>query len=199
MDPLVTGRSFPSDQLANSTVPVTFELEDADFVNAIYYSELRDFDKSVKGALKGVDDIAYKKERIAFLAERISRRDNHLHASPGHIAHGRSKQIIIIIDNADQRTLAVQQEAFLIAQELAATRNLLVFVALRPSTFYQSKMTGALSGYQPRVLTIAPPPADGVLRQRITFAVRVAEGKIWPAALSGIRLRVQSIISERDA
>jgi GTPase SAR1 family protein len=170
-------------------------VEDADFVNAIYYSELRDFDKGVKGALKGIDDIAYKKERIAFLAEKISRRDSHLHASLGHLAHGRSKQIILIIDNADQRTFAVQQEAFLIAQELAATRNLLVFVALRPSTFYQSKMTGALSGYQPRVLTIAPPPADEVLRQRITFAVRVAEGKIAPTALSGIQLRVKSIIS----
>jgi hypothetical protein len=83
----------------------------------------------------------------------------------------------------------------LIAQELAATRNLLVFVALRPSTFYQSKMTGALSGYQPRVLTIAPPPADEVLRRRITFAVRIAEGKIAPTALSGIQLRVKSIIS----
>jgi hypothetical protein len=115
------------------------------------------------------------------------------------LSHGRSKQIILIIDNADQRTFAVQQEAFLIAQELAATRNLLVFVALRPSTFYQSKMSGALSGYQPRVLTIAPPPADEVLRQRITFAVRVAEGKISPAALSGIRLRVQSIISFLNA
>ena len=174
-------------------------IEDADFVNAIYYSELRDFDKTVKGALKGIDEIAYKRERIAFLAEKINRRDSHLHASLGHLAHGRSKQIILIIDNADQRTFAVQQEAFLIAQELAATRNLLVFVALRPSTFYQSKITGALAGYQPRVLTIAPPPADEVLRQRITFAVRVAEGKIAPTALSGIRLRVTSIISFLNA
>jgi hypothetical protein len=33
-------------------------IEDADFVNAIYYSELRDFDKSVKGALKDIDEIA---------------------------------------------------------------------------------------------------------------------------------------------
>lgn len=171
------------------------DIEDADFVNAIYYEELRDFDKSVKGALKNVDEIAYKKERIGFLTEKVNRRDNHLHASLGHLAHGRSKQIILIIDNADQRTFPVQQEAFLIAQELAATRNLLVFVALRPSTFYQSKMTGALSGYQPRVLTIAPPPADEVLRRRMTFAVRVAEGKIAPSALSGIRLQVTSIIS----
>jgi hypothetical protein len=91
---------------------------------------------------------AYTKERIAFLSEKVSRKDSHLHASLGHLAHGRDKQIILVIDNADQRSFDVQQEAFLIAQELAATRNLLVFVALRPSTFYTSKMTGALAGYK---------------------------------------------------
>jgi len=119
------------------------------------------------------------------LTEKVSRKDNHLQASLGHIAHGREKQIILVIDNADQRSFEVQQEAFLIAQELAATRNLLAFVALRPSTFHTSKMTGALAGYQNRVLTIAPPPE--VLLRRLTFAVRVAEGKISPAALSGIQ------------
>ena len=175
------------------------DIQSETFVNAIYYSELRDFDQSVKGALKDIDNIAYAKERIAFLAEKVSRKDNHLQASLGHIAHGREKQIILVIDNADQRSFEVQQEAFLIAQELAATRNLLVFVALRPSTFYTSKMTGAFAGYQNRVLTIAPPPADEVLQRRITFALRVAEGKIAPAALSGIRLRLKGIVSFLNA
>src|SRR5262249_12343273 len=132
---------------------------------------------------------------IAFLTEKIDRRDSHLHASLAHLSHGRDKQIILVIDNADQRSFEVQQEAFLIAQELAATRNLLVFVALRPSTFYQSKMVGAFSGYQNRVLTIAPPPADEVLQQRIAFALRVAEGKTGPASLSGIRLQLRGIVS----
>ena len=98
------------------------------------------------------------------------------------------------MDNTDQRSFATQQEAFLIAQELASSRHLLVFIALRPSTFFQSKLTGALSGYQNRVLTISPPPADEVLRKRITFAVRVAEGKIAPAALEGVYLNIQSIV-----
>ncbi len=80
-----------------------------------------------------------------------------------------------------------------IAQELAASRNLLVFVALRPSTFYLSKTTGALSAYQNKILTIAPPPADEVVQKRLIFALRVAEGKIEPAALSGIRLNLGSV------
>ncbi len=175
------------------------DIEDMDFVRSIYYEELRDFDRSVSGALKQIDSTAYEREKIAFLDEKIKRRDGHLHASLGHLAKGQNKQIILVIDNADQRSFEVQQEAFLIAQEFAATRNLLVFVALRPSTFHQSKMTGALSGYQNKVLTIAPPPADEVLRRRITFAVRVAEGKIAPPLLAGIRLQVKGIIYFLDA
>jgi GTPase SAR1 family protein/predicted type IV restriction endonuclease len=171
------------------------DIESADFVNSIYYREIRDFDRSVRGALKTVDEAAYLREKISFLSELVGRRDNHLQAALGHLARGRGKKIILVVDNADQRSFATQQEAFLIAQELAATRNLLVFVALRPSTFYQSKTTGALSGYQNKLLTIFPPPADEVVQRRLTFAVRVAEGKVEPAAMAGIRLQLGSVVS----
>jgi hypothetical protein len=148
----------------------------------------------VYGGLKEIDHAGYERERVRFLSEKLAQRDRHLQAALGHLAQGRKKQIILVIDNADQRDFGTQQEAFLIAQELAASRNLLVFVALRPSTFFQSKLTGALSGYQSRVLTIAPPPADEVLMKRVSFALRVAEGKIAPEALSGIRLHLNSIV-----
>jgi GTPase SAR1 family protein len=159
------------------------DINSAEFANAIYHSDLVDFDKSVKGALKGIDDMAYQRERVTFLSGKIDMHDKHLQASLGHLARGRNKQIILVLDNADQRTFEVQQETFLIAQELAASRNLLVFVALRPSTFYLSKTTGALSAYQNKILTIAPPPADEVVQKRLVFAGRVAEGKVAPAGV----------------
>jgi GTPase SAR1 family protein len=171
------------------------DINSIDFVNAIYHRDLVDFDNSVKGSLKGIDDVAYQRERIAFLSGKIDMYDKHLQASLGHLARGRNKQIILVLDNADQRTFEVQQETFLIAQELAASRNLLVFVALRPSTFYLSKTTGALSAYQNKILTIAPPPADEVVQKRLVFAVRVAEGKVAPAELEGIRLHSGSVVS----
>jgi hypothetical protein len=135
-----------------------------------------------------------KKSLINFLVSKTVQRDTHLQASFEYLARHENKQILLVIDNSDQRSFETQQEAFLIAQELASSRNLLVFVALRPSTFFQSKLTGALSGYQNRLLTILPPPADEVLRKRITFAMRVAEGKAAPKALEGIRLNIKSIV-----
>ena len=171
------------------------DIDSNDFANAVHHAAMKRFDRSVKGALKDVDPGAYQRERIAHLSELVGRRDSHLHAALGHLSKGRGKQIILVMDNADQRSLAVQQEAFLIAQELAATRNLLVFVALRPSTFYSSKTTGALSGYQNKILTISPPPADEVIQRRLTFALRVAQGKVAPAALEGIRLQLGSVVA----
>jgi GTPase SAR1 family protein len=171
------------------------DIEELEFVETIYHFELIAFDKSVKGALKKTNPEAYEEARINFLVEKTEQRDHHLHASLGHLARGRKKQIILILDNGDQRTFDVQQEAFLIGQELAATRNLLVFVALRPSTFYLSKATGALSGYQNRLLTISPPPADEVIERRLTFAVRIAEGHIEPGFLAGIQLHFGNVVA----
>lgn len=175
------------------------DINSATFANAVYYQELNDFDNGVQGALKDIDPLAYKKAKIDFLKRLVDQRDTHLHASLGHLSKGRRKQIVVVIDNADQRRFAIQQEAFLIAQELAATRNLHVFVALRPSTFYQSKTTGALSAYQNKIFTISPPPADEVIQRRLAFAVRVAEGKVAPAALEDIRLHLGRVVAFLNA
>ena len=170
------------------------DIGSAEFAASVHHEEMRRFDKSVRGRLKTIDPDAHQRERIEYLSELVSRTSNHLQASIGHLSRGRGKRIILVIDNADQRSIGVQQEAFLIAQELAATRNLLVFVALRPSTFHASKTTGALSAYQNKVFTISPPPADEVVLRRLGFAVRVAEGKVAPASLTGIRLQLGSVI-----
>lgn len=170
------------------------DINDADFVRSIYNDELRRFDNSISGESKSTDIKAYELDVRKFLLEKTQRRDAHLHRSLGHIAKGRKERIVLIIDNADQRNFDIQQDAFLIAQEFAAKRSVFVFVALRPSTFYLSKMTGALSAYQNKILTISPPPADKVIQKRLTFALRVAEGKAAPNALDGIKLKLGSLV-----
>src|SRR3546814_7426520 len=72
---------------------------------------------------------------------------------------------------------------------------MLVFVSLRPSTFYLSKTTGSLAAYQNKILTISPPPADEVVQRRILFALRVAQGQVAPAALPDIRLQLGNVVS----
>ncbi|KPU61986.1 hypothetical protein AN403_6143 [Pseudomonas fluorescens] len=112
------------------------DINTAAFANAIYHKDLLDFDATVNGALKESNPQQYSLDRAKFLSGKIDKKDMHLQASLGHLSRGRGKQIILVLDNADQRSFDVQQETFLIAQEFASSRNLSVFVALRPSTFY---------------------------------------------------------------
>ena len=183
--------AIPECLLSNYSI----DIDSADFVNAIYHEELKRFDNGIDGRLAEDDPKEYRKLRREFLRAKIQRRDAHLINALAHISHGQKRRLILVIDNADQRSFEIQQEAFLIAQELAATRSLHVFIALRPSTFYLSKLSGTLAAYQNKILTISPPPADEVIQKRLTFALRVAEGKAAPAALEGVRLNLTSIVS----
>ena len=164
------------------------------FAQKLYEQELLDFDDSVDGQLRDIDPSDYAKAKISFLSSLVNDKSSHLMNSLSYIVKTLNRQIMIVLDNADQRTFETQQEAFLVAQELASSRTMMVFVALRPATFYASKLGGALSGYKNEVLTISPPPADEVIRKRITFALRVAEGRIAPAALEGVNLNLTNIV-----
>ncbi len=151
-------------------------IESESFAKSAHFQRLRDFDDGPNGSLRALEPVRYELRKIDHLNALIGDRAAHLQSSLAHLCHGQKKQIIIIIDNADQRSFDTQQQAFLISQELAASGSCIVFVALRPSTFYESKKRGALSGYQNKIFAISPPPADEVVQRRLQFAIRVAEG-----------------------
>jgi hypothetical protein len=100
----------------------------------------------------------------------INDKPEHLRRSVEHVARGRKRQIIIIIDNADQRALDVQQAAFIVSQEFSRNWNAVVFITARPQTFFQSKRAGALAAYPHKVFTILPPRPELVIEKRLIFA-----------------------------
>ena len=112
---------------------------------------------------------AYKSKELDELGERIRQREAHLRRSLEELSTTRRQQVIVVLDNVDQRPADFQEEAFLVAQTLAATWPGTVFVTLRPETFYQSRKEGTLTAYQPRVFTIPPPRIDRVLAKRIEY------------------------------
>jgi len=189
-------RNFVLDEISRVFVEQYFvDIFSHNFVKSIYFSEIRQFDNSPSGQLKEIDEKEYRKERIAFLNRKTANKAQHVLQSLGHLCHGQQKQILLVLDNADQRDFQTQQKTFLIAQEIAAGGSSLVFLALRPSTFFESKKRGALSGYQNRVFSISPPPADEVVQRRLTFALRIAEGKQHFETLKNIRFRLDRIVA----
>lgn len=170
------------------------DIRSLDFAEAIYQEELIEFDDSPKGQYKDRLPDDYLRAKVSFIGSLIEEQDRHLIKALKYISGVKKKLIIMVIDNADQRNFEVQQQAFLIAQELASSDSGLVFVALRPSTYFESKSKGAMSAYKNKVLTISPPPADEVIQRRLAFALRVAEGKEDHSKLSGIRLHLESVV-----
>ena len=71
----------------------------------------------------------------------------------------------------------------------------MTFIALRPETFYQSKMRGrALSGYSQKVFTIFPPRIEQVIEKRLQFSLKVAQGKTRIKYLNNVSLDLSNIV-----
>lgn len=156
------------------------------FVRGVYDLELIRFSKGIYGDLKIVDPSSYLNKELQFLEEKLSSKENHIKNCLEHISKGWKRQIILFMDNVDQREEHVQEQAFLIANEIAVHWPVVVFLTLRPSTYYKSKKEGALTGYHPKAFTISPPRADEVITKRLNFAIKIAKGEVETKTLSGV-------------
>jgi GTPase SAR1 family protein len=169
------------------------DVREASFVRGVYDSEIKRFENGIFAGLKSSDPSLYTVKLMEFLEKKMQSVDMHLKSSIEHIAKGRKKQIVIALDNADQRNTNIQQEAFIIAQNFSKEWQAVVFVTVRPHTFFQSKKSGTLAAYPPRVFTILPPRVDQVIERRLKFALDVAEGKIQIPHLGNIQLNLVNI------
>ncbi len=162
------------------------DVEGDDFVRHCYFKDLETFKNSVyvKRLYETNNSEAISKE-ILFLTEKLEDQAEHLRRSLIHLAKGQNKQIVIFVDNCDQRNDPDQELAFLIANEFASNWPALVFLTLRPETFHRAKKEeGALSGYHTKAFTIAPPRIDDVLSKRLVFARKITQGEIKLSILS---------------
>lgn len=148
------------------------------FVQGVYNYELQEFREGIYGYLYDLNIDKYREKEAEYLEGFVSNIGSHLERSFRHLVRGRNKQIIIFLDNADQRDDDVQQQAFLIAEEFAKRWDCTVFVALRPETYHRSQRGGALSGYHARAFTILPPRIDLVINKRVDYALMQLQGDI---------------------
>ena len=154
---------------------------------------MRDFDNGILSSLRTSDEVEWRRRRLTFIAGLLGQREEHLRRAIEHFGTLSRKQVIIVLDNADQRNLQVQQEAFLISQELASHWSSTVFLALRPQTFHASKRSGTISAYPPKVFVVPPPKLEDVIEKRLLFALKIAEGKLPVQGIAGLTLFVDSL------
>lgn len=156
------------------------DINEDNFVRHAYFIELENFKKGVTvKRLYEIAPIQAVEKEIEFLTGLIKDDTEHLKKSLEYIYKNQKKQIIIFVDNCDQRNDTDQETAFLVAQELASEWSAIVFVCLRPETFHRTKKkAGALSGYHPKAFTIAPPRIDDVINKRLSFAQKITRGEV---------------------
>jgi predicted type IV restriction endonuclease len=187
-------RKFVVDELERQLyAKYQVDIYEHNFVRAVYDLEVKRFRSSFKAIFYKSNRAKLDDQMAARIDELINDKSEHLRRSLQHVARGRQRQIVIIIDNADQRAIEVQQAAFIIAHEFAQNWDALVFIPVRPQTFFQSKRAGTLAAYPHKVFTILPPRPELVIEKRLIFALKVAEGRIAPDALQGVRLMLGSM------
>jgi len=169
------------------------DVGERNLVRGVYHGDLERFSKSIHSDLKSIDPDLYREKEIAFLEECQKDKPEHIRRCLEHIVHGRKQQVVVFVDNADQRDEVIQQKTFLICQELAKHWPATVFVTLRPETFHRSIRSGALSGYQPKEFFIAPPRIDRVIEKRLAFALRIANGEIPVSHIPDVGLKLGNL------
>jgi hypothetical protein len=174
------------------------DIDADDFMRGTYHKEVRRFAGGVNAALKELDLGEFKKREIDLLVSLASHPETHLGRSLEHLVTLRKEQIIIVLDNIDQRSREDQEQTFLVAQTMAQNWPCTVFVTLRPETFNASRIRGTLSGYQPRAFVIDPPRVERMVAQRFKYGQQKyeIEGRLpqwmgWTAESQDLRVYLE--------
>jgi len=149
------------------------DIEERNFVHGVLHRAIESFGKGIYCDIKETNPAEFRQKQVEFIAEKLRDRDSYLRSCLNHIEKGHKKQIVIFLDNVDQRSYEFQDQAFLIAESIAENWPGTVFISIRPETFYRSKISGTISAYHPRAFTIAPPRVDEVVNKRLIYGLEL--------------------------
>lgn len=146
------------------------DIEEASFIRSVYNRELNAFLRGIWGELEETDPAEYSRRRVEMLGQKTGDVMEHARRSLEHIQASSGINFVIVLDNVDQHQPSFQEQIFKAGHALAETWPCAVFMSLRPDTFHESRRSGVLAAYQPRVFTVSPPRSDLVITKRLQYA-----------------------------
>lgn len=162
-------------------------------VRGALHSQLQRFTTSTRYKLSE-DTNSRAKEEKAFIQEQIKDHHAYFKSVIRHLKRGRKKSIALFFDNLDRRDASIQEAAFLKASAIARDWECVVFMCLRPSTFYASLKKGLLDSLAPKTFTVGSPDLALILKRRFKFAEELAKGDIdTPILQDAIKNRAVAI------
>jgi hypothetical protein len=156
------------------------DINEDSFVRAALRSELQRFKKTPQAKAYEADEKGYRTAELGRINIIQENQHEYLRHVFQHLKHARNISVAIFLDNLDRRDDPIQEEAFLRASAMSRDWACLVFVCLRPSTFYRSKESGVLDSVAPKVIAIASPKTGVLLKKRFLYAQDLANGELPP-------------------
>ena len=192
--------SFITAELTEQLIEIHgIDIYERNFVRGVLHNDLTRFENGIWGDVKETAPETYRKKEIEFIEEKQGNIDQYMKLCLNHIQKGRRKQIVIFLDNVDQRPYEFQESVFLIGQSMAEHWPVTVFISIRPETFYRSRLTGALQAYHQRAFTISPPRVDEVVTKRLRYGINLLKTGIQLQFSANVTLKAQSLADYLEA
>lgn len=147
------------------------------FVRGVLHGELMRLRRTPEGQAYQGNPEKFREYELGEIQRLLADRHTYFIRVFHHLKKGRKHSLALFLDNLDRRDPALQEEAFLKASALARDWACLVFVSLRPDTFYRSREKGVLDTIAPLTFTVSHPDLSLVLKRRFAYAKEIAEGK----------------------
>ena len=108
------------------------------------------------------------------LNQLVSSWKNDKHYCAGRLAKywsSRGRGIIVVVDNTDQYSGALQDFCFTTSQQIADHLGCIALISMREERFYNSKIHGVLDAFQNAGFHISSPKPAEVFRKRLRYTI----------------------------
>lgn len=176
----------------------TLELHKLTALKRIYQKEIRQNNESIWLYAQDKEEI-YSPLLSMFLSEKLNDHTKHLEYLNNYLIRDRRKRIIVVIDNADQYPIKIQEQIFLFAHSLSRTSNCGIIFSLREGYYYKWRNKTPFDAYESNVYHITAPKYSEVLLKRIDFTLshlNNLEGTSNSVTRTGLKIEMsnQSVI-----
>lgn len=163
-----------------------------EIVKGVLDLELKRYRRSARFTSLNGDSLLEKADESKFIQENISNKHQYFKRLFQHIKRGQKKSISVFFDNLDRRGSDIQEAAYLKASSIARDWECVVFICLRPDTYYESLKHGLLDSLAPKTFTIGPPDLKLVLKRRFDYARKISLGEISNPILEQVKADINA-------
>jgi len=127
--------------------------------------------RELRGALKPFDkDPAEKEKRISELLQAYQDYSlEHLDAIVSYLKEKKNLQVIVILDNMDQKSNELQNKLYQIGNEFVYGSNLMAVISLRESTYRRMINTPNFNAFATREFHVKAQPINLIIEKRLSF------------------------------